>query len=193
MTLRIIGGCRRGAHLHSPPGMDTRPLRDRVRESLFNILAPRLSGAVVLDAFAGSGAVGLEAVSRGAAHAVLVDSGADAAETIRRNIAKLRFEDRAAVLRGAVPEALAKLPRTPGAFDLLFLMPPYHSALSDPVLASAHLAPRLAATALAVVEVHRDEPDPNVDPATWVLEDERAYGVTRLRFYRRQAATSTTP
>lgn len=183
MSLRIISGERRGTHIDTPEGTETRPLRDRLRQALFNILRPYTRQAIVLDAFAGSGAVALEALSNGATRAVLVEPSGPAAHCIHRNIEKLRYEDRATLLRGESPGALAQLDRRHPAFDLLFLMPPYHSGLCEKVLGSADLEPRITPDPLAICELHKDEPfNP---PGGWKLEQERTYGITRLVFLRR--------
>lgn len=182
MTLRIIAGTRRGAHLATPEGLDTRPLRDRVRESLFNIVRERMPGARVLDAFAGSGAVGLEAISRGAAHATFIEPAAPACDAIRRNIAKLRFEASSRLVRGETPNALGALSPPPGGFTDIFLMPPYRSGLAWKCLESAELAPLLSTdrTPLAIAEIHIEEPLPELEG--WKVVDDRKYGITRLVF-----------
>lgn len=176
--LRIIAGARRGARIETPEGGATRPLRDRIRQALFNILQFEVEGRAVLDLFSGSGAVGLEAVSRGASRAVLVEAGADAARAIRANIAKLRFVDRARLVEGMLPDALAQAGA--GPFDLAFLTPPYHSGAAWPCLGP--LAGLLAPDARVVVELHKDEPQ--AWPPGWRVEDDRLYGVTRLVFAR---------
>ena len=178
MTVRIISGERRGAHIDTPEGQETRPLRDRIRQALFNMLRPEIRESVVLDAFAGSGAVGLEAISNGAQRAVFVDQSPAAADVIRRNVRRLRFEDRATVLQGSSPGIIAKLDPRHLPFTILFLMPPYLSNLCEPVLADAQLRSRLAPRCLAVCEIHGDEPPPA--HAGWSVHDDRRYGITRL-------------
>lgn len=183
MSLRIISGERRGARLSAPEGLETRPLRDRVREALFSMIRPRLRGASVLDAFAGSGAVGLEAISNGAASAVFVEPAPPALSALRGNIAKLRFQDRATVLGGHCPGVLKALAPAVPPFGMLFLMPPYRSGLCGEVLRSSHLAGRLAEECLAVCELHRDEE--GAVPPGWVVAGDRLYGVTRLLLLER--------
>jgi 16S rRNA (guanine(966)-N(2))-methyltransferase RsmD len=118
--MRVIGGEFRSRRLKSIPGAATRPTPDRLRETLFDILAPRIEGATFVDAYAGTGAVGIEALSRGAAHAYFLERNRFALETIRENLASLGLESRATVLAGPV---LLTLPRCPG--DIFFLDPPY--------------------------------------------------------------------
>jgi 16S rRNA (guanine966-N2)-methyltransferase len=121
--MRIISGEARGRRLFAPQGMNTRPTADRVRESVFNILGRRVVGARVLDLFAGSGALALEAVSRGAEHAVLVDQDRSAAAVIEKNIALMRCADRTMVLNMDWRRALGKLEGR--GFSLVFMDPPY--------------------------------------------------------------------
>jgi 16S rRNA (guanine966-N2)-methyltransferase len=118
--MRIIAGELRSRRLKSIPGVATRPTPDRLRETLFNILSPRIECATFLDAYAGTGAVGLEALSRGALHAFFLERNRHALETIRQNVASLSLEGRATVVPGPV---LLTLPRYPAR--IVFLDPPY--------------------------------------------------------------------
>ncbi len=132
--MRIISGSLRGRRLHAPPEGAVRPTPDRVRESVFNILGQRLDDMAFLDLYAGSGAVGLEAVSRGARRVVLVESNPEACDVIRRNIARLGCEDRATLLSRSVDLALGPLERGGEVFDVVFADPPYSSSSSRPCL-----------------------------------------------------------
>jgi 16S rRNA (guanine966-N2)-methyltransferase len=118
--MRVIAGEFRSRRLKSIPGDTTRPTPDRLRETLFDILAPRIEGAVFLDAYAGTGAVGIEALSRGARHAIFLEKDRVAVETIRDNLATLKVERRATVVKGPV---LLTLGRSPA--EIVFLDPPY--------------------------------------------------------------------
>ncbi len=118
--MRVIGGEFRSRKLKTLPGVSTRPTPDRLRETLFNILAPRIEGTVFLDAYAGTGAVGIEALSRGARRAIFVDRSRSAVETIRENLASLGLAGRSEVFCGT---ALAVIERMPS--DIAFLDPPY--------------------------------------------------------------------
>jgi 16S rRNA (guanine(966)-N(2))-methyltransferase RsmD len=119
--MRVIGGEFRSRRLKSIPGDATRPTSDRLRETLFDILALRIQGATFLDAYAGTGAVGIEALSRGAAHAFFVEKNRAAVETIRENLASLNLEPRSTVVKGAVLAALVRYPA-----EIVFLDPPYN-------------------------------------------------------------------
>lgn len=118
--MRVIGGEFRGRVLHSVPGLDTRPTPDRMREALFNILAPRIEGVTFADLYAGTGAVGIEALSRGARHALFVEINHAAVGVIRRNLKTLAAEARADVRQGKASTLAAKLDA-----DIVFLDPPY--------------------------------------------------------------------
>ena len=120
--MRVIAGAFRSRRLKSAPGLATRPTPDRLRETLFDILAPRIEGVIFVDAYAGTGAVGIEALSRGAGRAVFIEKNARVVEVIRENLESLGLQDRAKVAHGSV---LLMLPANPG--DIVFIDPPYES------------------------------------------------------------------
>src|SRR5277367_6359121 len=107
--MRVIAGQYRSRVLTAPRGRETRPTPDRLRETLFNVLTPRIEGAVFVDAYAGTGAVGIEALSRGAARCVFVESGRRAVEAIRENLHALGIEERASVVAGKAAAALGRM------------------------------------------------------------------------------------
>ena len=123
--MRITGGSCRGRVLKTLSGKEIRPTSDKVREALFNILGPRAAGAAVLDLFAGSGSLGLEALSRGAERATFVEKDRRALAVIRQNVEKLNFEDRGRLERFDVLSGSTRLRRLDGPFDIVFLDPPY--------------------------------------------------------------------
>lgn len=125
--MRIIAGTLRSRSLQAPPGLATRPTSDRLRETLFNVLAPRIHGAHFLDLYAGSGAVGIEAMSRGAARVVCVERAAAALKVLRANLARLELTQGIDVHSGAAKAYLSHEIWTPG-FDIVFLDPPYDAA-----------------------------------------------------------------
>lgn len=178
--MRIIAGALRGRRLDAPPGPETRPTADRVRETLFSMLASRLGsfeGLRVADLFAGSGALGLEAISRGAAHATFVESDSKAAAVIRDNALKLGIEERVRVLGGS---ALA-LPRSE-PFDLILADPPYAAGSGTAAVRAVADAHWLAPGGWMSVETaRRDE----VEPGGWSVEAEREVGRVRLTILRR--------
>jgi len=178
----IVAGTWRGRTLIAPPGSATRPTADRVRQALFDMLlhAPWggrevVEGAHVLDVFAGTGALGLEALSRGATQATFVEQDRAALAALRANIAACRAQDRCTVL---AIDALA-IPRgTPAG--LVFLDPPYGQALVQRAVARLHAAGRLAADALIIAETGRDEPT----PTEHAVLAERIHGAAKLSIWR---------
>jgi 16S rRNA (guanine966-N2)-methyltransferase len=185
--MRIVGGRHRGRRLVAPAGDSVRPTSDRAREALFNILSHGhfaaaglpFAGKPVLDAFAGTGALGLEALSRGASAAVFIEADREALAALRRNIAALGEEDSAHIVSGDA----TKPPRAALQCALAFLDPPYGSGLAAPALAALAAAGWLTPDALAVVEVAAREPLP--PPAGFSVIDQRVYGAARLVFLRR--------
>ena len=174
--MRVIAGSRRGATLVAPRGTGTRPTSDRVREALFSILGP-IDDVRVLDLFAGSGALAIEALSRGAREATLVDSSAAAIAAIRRNLGSLGLS--ASVRRTRALEFLERARVGARQYDLVFLDPPYRQTSSlGPPLSSA-LGPVLAPGARVVTESDRRAP---LD-LEFALLDERRYGDTLIRIY----------
>ena len=179
--MRIISGQARGRKLKTLEGLDTRPTLDRTREALLNILQQRVRDARVLDLFAGSGALALEALSRGAGSAVLCDQSPAACGIIRENIALVRMEDRARLLCCKASQALETL--VGEQCDLIFLDPPYHKGLIDAALEGMIRRNQLAEGGLIVAETAQDE---GFDlPEGLTFTDERKYGKSRLHFIER--------
>lgn len=181
--MRIIAGEARGRTLAAPPGRGTRPTQDYVRESLFNILSPRLAGARVLDLFAGTGALALEAVSRGAAFAVLCDRDRAALACIQKNIAALRQEERCRVFSGDYSACLRALSGGAG-FDLVFLDPPYRMENTGEIAGALWDAGLLLPGFLVVCEHRRGAP-PRADER-FQAADTRRYGDTEITFLSRR-------
>ena len=178
--MRIIAGEWRGRRLRTPPGLETRPTADRVRETLFSMLASRLGsfeGLRVADLFAGSGALGLEALSRGAAFACFVENDAKATAAIRANATDLGALDRVQILGGS---ALA-LPKSE-PFDLLFADPPYAPGSGTAVVAAVANADWLAPGGWMAAETARGD---KVDAGDWTIDAERDVGRARLTLLRR--------
>ena len=184
---RVIAGTARGLRLQAPGGA-TRPLGDRVKQTLFAILEPNLRGAAVLDLFAGSGAAGIEAASRGAAAVTFVDRDATAIETIRANLGRTHLAGPTSrVVRARVASWLATMQPDGSPFDVVILDPPY----DDPALLIRTLeslgdpAAGLLNAAAIVVAKHfwRDRPPAQVGLLASI--DERRFGETALTFYRR--------
>jgi 16S rRNA (guanine(966)-N(2))-methyltransferase RsmD len=149
---RIIAGRGKGRRLKAPKGVATRPTGARVKQTLFDILAPLVPGCRFLDAFAGSGGIGLEAMSRGAARVVLVDSDPAAVAAIKANLAVLRGEGEAQVYRQEARIALAGLADSGVRFDIVYLDPPYDSGLYEPILDQVGRSGLLEREGVAVAE-----------------------------------------
>ncbi|HIJ61369.1 MAG TPA: 16S rRNA (guanine(966)-N(2))-methyltransferase RsmD [Rhodospirillaceae bacterium] len=182
--MRIIAGRNKGRVLAAPPGSATRPTADRVREALFNILAhgaTELARAAVLDAFAGSGALGLEALSRGAARVTFLETDPQAAAVIEANLRKLGAGSQAVLLKADA----TRPPRAAAPATLVMMDPPYKSGLATLALPALATAGWLADETLVVVEVAAGEPLKSPLPG-WAVTDERTYGAARLVFIRKQ-------
>jgi 16S rRNA (guanine966-N2)-methyltransferase len=175
--MRVVAGIYGGRRLQAPPGLDTRPTADRVREALFSILGDRVRDARVLDLFAGSGALGIEALSRGAREATFVDSSAAAVRAVAANVEALGAPAR--VDRAEARRFLGAASRSGRQYDLVFLDPPYRLADSLGSDLSAALPAVLAPGAVVVAESDRRAPL-EVDLP---LQDERRYGDTLIRIH----------
>ena len=182
--MRVIAGSARGIRLKAPP-TGTRPTTDRLREALFSILQARLDGSRVLDLFAGSGALGIEALSRGAEEAVFVEEHRMAGKILRKNLDTVRLAERAAVFERDV---FAYLRSSRSVFDLILADPPYASNtdcdLAGALLADPCLPARLSGGGLVVLEVEAEREDPAAPG--WEMIDRRVYGSSAILFYARQ-------
>jgi 16S rRNA (guanine966-N2)-methyltransferase len=154
--MRVIGGTLKGHRLDAPAWEGLRPTSDKLRETLFNVLAPRTPGARVLDGFAGTGAVGIEALSRGAAAVTFVEADARAVRLIERNLERCAITNRHAVIRARFADAARRLPA--GGFDLVLLDPPYGSEQMQQALAAG--APLVARGGRLVIEHARRDVAP---------------------------------
>lgn len=181
--MRIIAGQRRGKQLFTPSDRSIRPTADRLRESIFNILGLRTADAVVLDLFAGTGAMGIEALSRGAIFAGFIDSSPVAAALIQRNLDACGFARQSRVLRGDVCQEKGFQIDLP-VCDLVFMDPPYAQGLLAPALARWTRSPFLSQEALMVIEHASKEPLPTLPPS-WQIADQRRYGKSLVSFLRR--------
>ena len=185
---RVIAGTARSIRLEAP-GEGTRPLGDRVKQTLFAILDPDLRGARVLDLFAGSGAAGIEALSRGASHATFVDRDAKAIRIITANLQRTGLSDRATVSRGDVLAWLRDPARaTEPPLGVVLIDPPYEDGAA--LVAALHAVGPLLAPTARVVAKHfwRDAPPARV--GLLASDRERRFGETALTFYRREDAAA---
>lgn len=182
--MRLTGGTDRGRRLKAPRGLRTRPTAAKIREAIFNILGPPPDGAV-LDLFAGTGALGMEALSRGASHAVFIERDRNALAALRQNLRELSLSDRSTVIGADVRTGLQRLSASMARddkFSWVFMDPPYANE-TDGIL--GELSERGLLTGCAVVIVEHDKrhrPPPSVGGL--FLTDHREYGDTELSFYR---------
>ena len=149
--MRVIAGSARSLRLKTLDGMDTRPTTDRIKETLFNMISPELADCRFLDLFSGSGAIGIEALSRGARTAYFVEKNQKAAACIRDNLKHTRLEDRAVLMKTDVISALRKM-EGEAPFDFIFMDPPYESMLEEPVLGALERADYVTGETLIVME-----------------------------------------
>lgn len=178
--MRIIAGEARSRQIDAPKGRDTRPTLDRVRENLFNIIARDVPGARVLDLFAGSGALSLEALSRGAARAVMVDRDREAHRVETMNAQRLGYGDRVLILHSDWRPAVGRLLRSEERFNLVFLDPPY--AMENLRDVTAGLLPMLSPDALVVTEHQADHPYAVCEALREI--DSRRWGYAGVTLYR---------
>lgn len=182
--MRIIAGEKRGLVLKTPQGTDFRPTLGRARESIFGILTPVVKDARVLDLFAGSGAFGLEALSRGAASALFVEKARSIARYVETNIEKTGYADRCRLYIGDFAQVGKKV--APGeTFDLVFADPPYLQGYPQRIIDLVMERDLLSADGLLVLEMHRRElPPPPEEP--WQLVREKRFGATMVWIVRRE-------
>ena len=187
-TLRIIAGELRGRRLRVPPGRAVRPTADRVREALFSILGGRLDGLRVLDAYAGTGALGIEAVSRGARETVLVEEDPRALEVLRRNVESLGIAAACTILRGHV-ETLVAGDRLRGPFDVVLADPPYGDRAGEPLLRAVGHPGFLQPDAIVVLERDAALLEAGPPPGLRRVRTVR-YGRTALDLFRSAVVTA---
>lgn len=183
--MRIIAGRWKGTKLMAPVGQKTRPTSDRVKESIFSILGYRIQEARVLDLCAGTGSLGLEALSRGAYYAVFIEKNDKAWDVVRENCHKVHADSDVRVVRGDVLRYIADWDPMQGTFSLIFFDPPYRSGLYQPVLEAIDKSALLRKGGTVVVEY---DIDMALEDAyeTLALADTRRYGDTQISFFIRQ-------
>lgn len=184
--MRITAGEHRGRRLQSPTGLRTRPTSDRLRQAIFNVVGPRVAGARVLDLFAGTGALGLEALSRGAAEATFVERDRPALTSLRANLAVLGLSARARIVAQDALVALAGLTQAGERFDCVFLDPPYGGDAARRCVETLAPGAILSENALLVVQAfHKTELPERI--GTLRRAWQRRYGETRLSLYRKES------
>lgn len=186
LGLRVISGEAKGRRLKTPGGDDIRPTSDRTKETLFQIIGHEVLDARVLDLFAGTGNLGIEALSRGARQVLFVDAAKGAVAIIRENLSLVNFDHRAEVWQEDIFSALTRLKRIGKRFDLVFSDPPYSRQLAErPLHLLAH-GGLVDENGLVIVEHHRRDQLPH-HVATLRMSDERRFGDTVVTFFRKKA------
>ncbi len=181
MSIRIISGNNRGKKLMTLHGAITRPTAERMREALFNILSHTIRGACVLDLFAGTGALGIEALSRGAEYAVFIDNYRPAVKIIEKNCASCNLEAKSRVIHWDIVKNLNCLARDFPKFNLVFMDPPYSTGVIEITLSNLHTCNALTRNAVVVVE-HSSSESIDAEKITFDISDQRRYGKMTFTF-----------
>ena len=181
MAIRIIGGELKGRKLVTVPGIETRPTADRVRESIFNILSTSVRGALVLDLFAGTGAMGIEALSRGAKSVVFADNDKTALAALSKNIMMCALESRANIIKWNILKNLNIICSFPAAFNLVFIDPPYNKGMIQMTLSNLSKSRCLEIGARVAIEHSPREPI-SANDQNFKISDQRRYGKTLVSF-----------
>lgn len=184
--MRVIGGNAKGQRLASLPGDNTRPTLDRVKESMFNMIQLHLYNAKVLDLFAGSGALGIEAISRGAKECCFVDEHRESMRVIRENVTKTKFNNNSTTRLMDFPRALKSLQREGKAFDLIFLDPPYGKGFVEEALKIIAQENLLAPDGLVIIEQDKKE-SLEISEEDYFLWKEKKYGNTFVRVLKKKS------
>ncbi len=177
--MRIISGTSRGRRLAALRGHSVRPTSDRIKESIFNILGKEIEGKVVLDLFAGTGNLGLEALSRGASQAIFVERARDALRMIQRNLLQCRFSDQAEVIPKEVNRAIGLLAARSASFDLILMDPPYEKGWVQRTLLKLNRHNIYHEGSILVIEHSRREPLPQ-RTGKWTVIKQRMIGDTMI-------------
>lgn len=181
LGVRVISGSARGLKLNTPGDDRVRPTTDRVKESMFNIVQDWVYDSQVLDLFAGSGALGIEALSRGASQAVFCDNSLDSIKIIKSNIEKARVADRSQIVSGDFKRCLRDMEAKNQSFDMIFVDPPYYEGLFEEVLDTMRSCKILKKDGIVIVEHDAKKPIGQVEGLE--VYKEKKYGITMLTFY----------
>lgn len=181
LGVRVISGSARGLKLNTPGDDRVRPTTDRVKESMFNIVQDWVYDSQVLDLFAGSGALGIEALSRGASQAVFCDNSLDSIKIIKSNIEKARVADRSQIVNGDFKRCLRDMEAKNQSFDMIFVDPPYYEGLFEEVLDTIRSCKILKKNGIVIVEHDAKRPIGQVEGLE--VYKEKKYGITMLTFY----------
>ena len=184
--MRVISGTARGKKLHSLEGLETRPTLDRVKEAVFNIIQFNLKNAIILDLFSGSGALAIEALSRGAEEAILCDKSKNAIQIINTNLQETKLKDKAIVINSDYLEALNKLNNENRKFDIIFIDPPYKSSFALNSIDKIFEYNLLKDDGFIIVETDDKNKIEEMKKLEYIeVYDERKYGIVLIIFIRK--------
>ncbi len=184
--MRVISGNARGKKLVSLEGMNTRPTLDRVKEALFNIIQFDIADKDILDLFAGSGAIGIEAISRGAKSATFCDNSIDAVKIIKKNIENTKSKNRATVINKDYSLALKQLEKENKQFDIIYLDPPYKTDFANKAIEEIISLNLLSKDGIIIVETDDNKKDETINTKNIEIFDKRKYGRAILIFIRKE-------
>lgn len=184
--MRVIAGKARRLPLVTPSGKDTRPTTDRIKETLFNIIQDEVPGAHFLDLFSGSGGIGIEAISRGAADAVFVEFGKEAVRCIKQNLAKTKLEDQALLLPVEVTYGISKLEKMGWTFDIVFADPPYQKEFEPKILQILSHSSIVHSGTLVILESSLETSPDYVNTDDYEIEKIKEYKTNQHLFIRRR-------
>lgn len=184
--MRVVAGKARSLQLMTVPGMDVRPTTDRIKETLFNMLANEVPGSKFLDLFAGSGGIGIEALSRGAEHAVFVDKNRTAVQCIRKNLEHVKMSTDAMVLQMDAVSAIAQLEQRKESFDVIFMDPPYDCQLEKEVLLRLADSPLVSEDTLIIVEASLATEFEYLEESGFRVRKDKLYKTNRHVFIEKQ-------
>lgn len=180
--MRVISGSARGLKLNAPEGLSTRPTTDRIKESLFNIIAFDLYDCRFLDLFSGSGSIGIEALSRGASRAVFVDEARSSIDIINSNLKKAKLSDKALVLQKKADSAVSELKKRGESFDIIFMDPPYNKGFVSSTLYSILNSSILSPDGFIIAEQSIDDEIPHIEGLeVFRIKD---YKITKMTFLK---------
>lgn len=185
--MRVIAGTARSIQLKTLEGLDTRPTTDRIKETLFNILQMDIQGSRFLDLFSGSGAIGIEALSRGAVSCALVDNSRRACECIRENLEKTHLKDKAIVMETDVITAINRLNSKKSVYDIVFMDPPYSLEIEAAVLDTLNNSKIIDEYSLIIIEAVRDRDFGFSDDCGFEIIREKIYKTNKHVFLRKKA------
>lgn len=185
--MRVIAGTARGKKLKTPEDQNVRPTLDRVKEDIFNILGPAIRGAQVLDLFAGSGALGIEALSRGADSCIFVDKDKKSCNLTKYNLGETRLADKAQILQMEAEAAIKKLATEGKCFDYIFIDPPYHLGKTQSLLQNIQKCHIIQENTCIIVEADKKETMPEkIDGLIKIRE--KVYSSTRIALYAKETS-----